>query len=86
MHVFVVLYRLTEYMIGLEIEFVIRKKKMSTVKRFDRSKKCDVTEINLNLGCTNHSQNVSVVVKNYFTFVLSVFRLRKTLIAFTRCT
>lgn len=83
MHVFVVLYRLIEYMIGLEIEFLIRKKK---VKRFDRSKKCDVTEINLNLRCTNHSQNVSVVLKNCFIFVLSVYQLRKTLFAFTRCT
>lgn len=88
MHVFVVLYRLIEYMIGLEIEFLIRKKNQnqSIKNRFDRSKKCDVTEINLNLRCTNHSQNVSVVLKNCFIFVLSVYQLRKTLFAFTRCT
>lgn len=71
-------------MIGLKIAFLIRKKKkLSTVKRFDRSKKYDVTEIILNLRCNNHSKNISVVVKNYFIFVLSVFRLRKTLFAFT---
>lgn len=86
MHLFVVLDRLIKYMIGLKIAFLIRKKNLSTVKHFDRSKKCDVTEINLNLRCTNHSQNVSVVVKNYFIFVLSVYQLRKTFFAFTRCT
>lgn len=62
MHLFVVLDRLIKYMIGLKIAFLIRKKNLSTVKHFDRSKKCDVTEINLNLRCTNHSQNVSVVL------------------------
>lgn len=34
MHVFVVLYRLTEYMIGLKIAFLIRKKKIVDSKTF----------------------------------------------------